>query len=184
MCYHERIETDTSALAVVAAPADSLWISTHSASPRGVVTLKWRHNERNGISNHQRLHRLLNCWFRRRSKKTSKLRVTGLVQGIHLWPVISPHKRPVTRKMLPFDDVIMKFTGCWWGTKSYNDWGNLIMIGLKRKQYVASLRQRNVLFYLSIFFQYENISHYRLILLKKSDDITNIRIGLLTCFWL
>ena len=29
--------------------------------------------------------------------------------GIHRWPVNSPHKRPVTRKMFPFDDVIMGF---------------------------------------------------------------------------
>ena len=29
------------------------------------------------------------------------------VSGIHRWPVNSPHKRPVTRKMFPFDDVIM-----------------------------------------------------------------------------
>ena len=29
------------------------------------------------------------------------------VRGIHRWPVNSLHKGPVTRKMLPFDDVIM-----------------------------------------------------------------------------
>ena len=29
------------------------------------------------------------------------------VQGIHRWPVNSPHKGPVTRKMFPFDHVIM-----------------------------------------------------------------------------
>ena len=29
------------------------------------------------------------------------------VRGIHRWPVNSPHKGPVTRKTLPFDDVIM-----------------------------------------------------------------------------
>ena len=29
------------------------------------------------------------------------------MRGIHRWPVNSPHKGPVTRKMLPFDDVIM-----------------------------------------------------------------------------
>ena len=40
-------------------------------------------------------------------KKTSKLRVIGICVGIHRWPVNSPHKWPVTRKMLPFDDVIM-----------------------------------------------------------------------------
>ena len=28
-------------------------------------------------------------------------------RGIHRWPVNSPHKWPVTRKMFPFDDVIM-----------------------------------------------------------------------------
>ena len=30
------------------------------------------------------------------------------VRGIHRWPVNSPHKWPVTRKMSPFDDVIMQ----------------------------------------------------------------------------
>ena len=52
--------------------------------------------------------------FRHRSKKTSKLRVTGLCAGNS--PVNSPHKWPVTRKMFPFDDVIMKTLGrvwCW-----------------------------------------------------------------------
>ena len=32
----------------------------------------------------------------------------AFVWGIHRWPVNSPHKRPVTRKMFPFDDVIMR----------------------------------------------------------------------------
>ena len=31
----------------------------------------------------------------------------AFVGGIHQWPVNSPHKGPVTRKMSPFDDVIM-----------------------------------------------------------------------------
>ena len=31
----------------------------------------------------------------------------AFVMGIHRWPVKSPHKGPVTRKMFPFDDVIM-----------------------------------------------------------------------------
>ena len=30
----------------------------------------------------------------------------AFVRGIHRWPVNSPHKGPVTRKMSPFDDVI------------------------------------------------------------------------------
>ena len=35
----------------------------------------------------------------------------AFVWGIHQWPVNSPHKWPVTRKMIPFDDVIMIFCG-------------------------------------------------------------------------
>ena len=31
----------------------------------------------------------------------------AFVRGIHRWPVNSPHKGPVTRKKVPFDDVIM-----------------------------------------------------------------------------
>ena len=43
--------------------------------------LRWRHNERDSVSNHQPRDGLLSCLFRRRSKKTSKLRVTGLCVG-------------------------------------------------------------------------------------------------------
>ena len=45
------------------------------------IPLQWRHNERDGVSNHGHLHCLLNRLFKRRSKKTSKLRVTGLSEG-------------------------------------------------------------------------------------------------------
>ena len=31
----------------------------------------------------------------------------AFVRGIHRWPMCSPHKGPVTRKMFPFDDTIM-----------------------------------------------------------------------------
>ena len=43
--------------------------------------LQWRHNGRDSVSNHQPHHCLLNRLFRRRSEKTSKLRVTGLCAG-------------------------------------------------------------------------------------------------------
>ena len=69
--------------------------------------LQWRHNEPDWVSNHQPHDCLLNRLFRLRSKKTSKLRVTGLCEGIHRGPVNSPHKWPVAQKMFPFDDVIM-----------------------------------------------------------------------------
>ena len=46
------------------------------------LSLQWRHNEHDSGSNHQPHDCLLNRLFRRRSKKTSKLRVTGLCAGI------------------------------------------------------------------------------------------------------
>ena len=75
-----------------------------SANTDGNVEL---HNGRDGVSNHRRLHYLLKPLHRRRSKKTSKVRVLAFVKGIHRWPVNSLHKGPVTRKLLTFDDVIM-----------------------------------------------------------------------------
>ena len=45
------------------------------------TTLLWRHNGRGSVSNHQPYDCLLNRLFRRRSKKTTKLRVTGLCVG-------------------------------------------------------------------------------------------------------
>ena len=76
---------------------------------KGEYSLQWRHNGRDGNSNYQHHDCLLNRLLRRRSNKTPKLRAASpaFVRGIHRWPVNSPHKWPVTRKMFPFDDVIM-----------------------------------------------------------------------------
>ena len=48
---------------------------------RNRITLQWRHNGHNSVSNHQPYDFLLNCLFRRIWKKTSKLRVIGLCVG-------------------------------------------------------------------------------------------------------
>ena len=45
------------------------------------MTLQWRHNGHDCVSNHQRLDCLRTGLFRPRSKKTSKFRVTGLCEG-------------------------------------------------------------------------------------------------------
>ena len=46
-----------------------------------MLPLQWRHNERDGVSNHQPHDCLLDRLFRRRSEKTSKLRITDLCAG-------------------------------------------------------------------------------------------------------
>ena len=71
------------------------------------MSLHGRHNGHESVSNHQPHDCLLSRLFRRRSKKTSTLRVTALCVGYLPGPVNSPHKWPLTRKMFPFDDVIM-----------------------------------------------------------------------------
>ena len=74
-----------------------------------LYSLQWRHNECDGVSNHRCLKCLLKRFFRHRSKKTSKFRVTGLCEGISPVTVNSPHKWPVTRKMFPF----FMTSSCW-----------------------------------------------------------------------
>ena len=51
------------------------------------------------------------------------------VRGSHRWPVNSPHKRPVMRKMFPFDDVIMfwrEVTTVGEGWTCFGDFPNLM----------------------------------------------------------
>ena len=92
-------------------PKSMVWCKTAVSSAlsmeilQSCTTLQWHHNGHNGVSNHQPHDCLLNRLFRSRSKKTSKLHVTGICARS---TVNSLHKWPVTQKMFPFDDVIMK----------------------------------------------------------------------------
>ena len=70
-------------------------------------SLQWRHNERDGVSNHQPHDCLINPLFRHRSRKHQNSASLAYVRGIHRSPANSPHKWPVTRKMFPFHDIIM-----------------------------------------------------------------------------
>ena len=81
-------------------------------------SLRRRHTEHDGVSNHQPCHCLLNRLFRHRSKKTSNLRVTGLCAGN--WPVTvnSPHKWPVTRKC--FHLMTSSFRSASWQKHKHN----------------------------------------------------------------
>ena len=50
-------------------------------------SLQWRHNEREGISNHPCPDCLLIRLFRRRSRKHQRSASLAFVRGIHRWPV-------------------------------------------------------------------------------------------------
>ena len=62
-------------------PQNLALIYKHDPRHKPVVPLRWRHNGRDSVSNHQSYDCLFNRLFRRRSKKTSKLLVTGLGVG-------------------------------------------------------------------------------------------------------
>ena len=71
------------------------------------TSVQWRHNEKDGVSNHNvSIIYLAICSGADQRKQPSSMSL-AFVMGIHRWSVDSPHKGPVTRKMFPFDDVTM-----------------------------------------------------------------------------
>ena len=74
------------------------------------ITLQWCHNERDGISNRRHFDCLHGHLFSRRSKKTPQFRFTGLFEGNPSVTGGFPHNGTVTRKMFPFDGVILGST--------------------------------------------------------------------------
>ena len=71
------------------------------------ISLQWRNNGRDGVTNHHHRHCSLNRLFGSRSKKTSKLLVTGLCAGHSPVTGEFPAKMASNAEMFPFDDVIM-----------------------------------------------------------------------------
>ena len=70
-------------------------------------SLQWRHNEHSAsqITSFTVVYSTVyTCADQRKHQRSASL---AFVRGIHRWPVNSSHKGPVTRKMFPFDDVIM-----------------------------------------------------------------------------
>ena len=99
-----------------------LTVSLHSTNDRQIgcirlcketvkASLQWRHNEHDGISNQITSLMLIYSGVYSGADQGKHQRSASLffVRRIHRWPVNSPHKVPVTRKMLPFDDVIMVY---------------------------------------------------------------------------
>ena len=83
------------------------YTSSQTQMFRSTHSLQWRHNRRERVLNHQPYHCLRNRLFRRRSKKTSKLRVTGLCVGNPPVTGEFPAQLVSNAKMFPFNDVIM-----------------------------------------------------------------------------
>ena len=73
-------------------------------------SLQWRHNERDSVSNHQPHDCLPNrstVYSGADQRKYQSSASLAFVKGIHRWSVNSPHKGPVSREVVPFDDITM-----------------------------------------------------------------------------
>ena len=68
------------------------------------IALRWRHNGRDCVSDHQTHDCLLNRLYRRRSRKTSKFRVIGLCVG----------NSPVTSEFLEQRAIKAENVSIWW----------------------------------------------------------------------
>ena len=79
-------------------------------------------NGRHGVSNYHSIECLFNSLFKLTTKEHQRSALLSFcVWGIHRWPVVSPHKGTVTRKMFPFDDVIMIQYHQWWNILHHGD---------------------------------------------------------------
>ena len=71
-------------------------------------SIQWRHNERDGVLKSP-AWRLFTQPFIQGADQRKHQRSASLafVRGINRWLVTSPHKGLVTRKIFPFDDVMV-----------------------------------------------------------------------------
>ena len=81
-----------------------IWITNYTSQ---IISLLWRHNGGECVSNHQPHSCLHNRSFGRRTKKTWKLRVTGLCVGNSPKTGEFPAQIASNAEMFPFDDFIM-----------------------------------------------------------------------------
>ena len=84
-------------------------IKTESNLDMRYNSLQWRYNGHDSVSNHHPHIVYLAIYLGADQRKYQSSASLTFVRGIHRWPVNSPHKWPVTRKMFPFDDVVMSW---------------------------------------------------------------------------
>ena len=77
--------------------------------PRVVVTLQWRHNGAIAFQITSLTIVYSIVYSDADQRKHQSCASLAFVRGIHRGPMNSPHKWPVTRKLFPFDDVIMTY---------------------------------------------------------------------------
>ena len=102
---------------IIPCPAEFRWgnINIHLHFPDTVMAQvaelfphdRWRHNGRDGVSNYQLTIVYSTIYSDADQRKHQSSASLAYVRGVHRGPLNSPHKCPVTRKMSPFDDVVL-----------------------------------------------------------------------------
>ena len=117
------------------------------------------------------------CSDQRKHQSSAPL---AFVREIYRWPVNSPHKRPVTRKMCPFDDVIMLTNSDGYVTQIYER--QIIKSQQSKTQrtnfvllaYVSITKtpMTNIIFdIISIFYELETVVTIHIYFLTRTRDI-------------
>ena len=73
------------------------------------LTLQWRHTECDGSQIASLMIVYSTIYSGADQRKHQSSTSLAFVRGIHRGPMNSTHEGPVTRKMFPFDDVIMEY---------------------------------------------------------------------------
>ena len=110
ICFSQNTHTfnDIRFLSLYVSMVRICWRLNHMVQQVIEMTLQWRYNDHDSVSNHQPhdcLHTVYSGVDQSKHQSSASL---AFVWRIHRGPVNSPHKWPVTRKVFPFDDVIMR----------------------------------------------------------------------------
>ena len=93
----------------------------------------------------------------------------AFVRGIHRWTVNSPRKGPVTRKMFPFDDVIMR--SLIWMTRTRSDIAVFLDVASTSSMILLTITYKNQIIW-NIHVTYMIQNHHSLMKVKISHTHT------------
>ena len=138
--------------------------------------LQWRHNGPGSVSNHQRLYCLLNRFCGCRSKKTSKLLVTGLCEG----------KSPGTGEFPAQMASSAENVSIWWRhLASVARRHNTMQWCIETQWLASSFPYFSVLMFTMLLFAMILLSDYRSLTLSQCTLAGPVYTGMpLECHWL
>ena len=91
----------------------------------------------------------------------------AFVRGIHRWPVNFLHKWPVTRKMFPFDDVIMKWLVSCFHTYNGFEMERVVIIWNFIQKIAFEIRSKSV----CIIYQIRNSVSHNVVVYHKHTEM-------------